>query len=375
MAKRRRKKKRTGKKILFFIEFLVLIGMLGVLYFVLKSDKIEKDTSFGEDEETLAINDELTEMQEQASEDGGEWNMSGYTTVALFGIDARDNSLGKGNRSDTIIIASINEDNGDVNLCSVYRDTYINLGNDTYNKANAAYSQGGPEQAIQMLNSALDLDIKDYATVNFNALIDTIDALGGVEIDVHEDEIVHLNSYQISMVGKEDGKNEFGEIKYVANEGVDYIPVKSSGLQTLNGLQATAYCRIRYVGDDFMRTTRQRTVLSECANKAKKADIGTLNSVIDKVFPEAKTSLTTAELAAYAARATKYNIAESAGFPFDNVTGKMGKAGSCVVAVDFANNVKQLHTILYGEDSYTPTSKVREISDRVAADKATYLGN
>ena len=378
MAARRRKKKKnkTVKIVLFVIEFLVLIGLLGVLYMVLKTDQIQQveiDTEGSTEEEVLQINDELDQMQTQASESGEEWNMSGYKTVALFGVDARNNSLGKGNRADTMIIASINEETGDVRLCSVYRDTYINLGNDTYNKANAAYAQGGPEQAIQMLNTSLDLDITDYGTVNFNALIDALDALGGVDIDVKESEIIHLNNYQISMVGKEDGLNEFGEKAYTATPGVDYTPVTSSGMQHLNGLQATAYCRIRYVGNDFERTERQRKVIEAAVGKIKSANPATLNSLIDSIFPKVMTSLTTTELIGYAADAAKYQIADSSGFPFEQETGTMGKAGSCVVATDFANNVKELHTFLYGEDSYTPTARVQEISGRIASDRATYL--
>lgn len=374
MARRRRKKKNlTGKIVLFVIEFLVLIGMLGVLYMVLKADQIQRDEVTSENVEALAINNELDQMQSQASESGEEWKMSGYKTVALFGVDARDKSLGKGNRADTMIIASINETTGEIKLCSVYRDTYINLGNDTYNKANAAYAQGGPEQAIQMLNTSLDLDITDYGTVNFTALADAIDALGGVDIDVKESEIVHLNNYQISIAGKEDGLNAFGEKAYKATPGVDYTPVKNAGMQHLNGLQATAYCRIRYVGNDFERTERQRKVIEASIDDIKRSNPATLNNVIDSVFPKIMTSLSNTELIGYATDAAKYSIVGSAGFPFEQVTGSMGKAGSCVVATDFAENVKELHTFLYGEDSYTPTARVQEISGRIASDRGKYL--
>lgn len=123
--------------------------------------------------------------------------MSGYRNVALFGVDARDKSLGKGNRTDTIIVASINETTKEVKLVSVYRDTYLNIGNDSYNKANSAYAKGGPLQAINMLNMNLDLNITDYVTVGWAGVADTIDALGGVEIDVDESEINHLNNYQV----------------------------------------------------------------------------------------------------------------------------------------------------------------------------------
>lgn len=104
--------------------------------------------------------------------------MQGYRNIALFGVDSQEGSLGKGTRSDTIIIASINQDTGDVKLVSVFRDTYLNLGNDNYNKCNAAYAKGGPEQAIMMLNKNLDMNITDYVTVGFDGLIEVIDALG-----------------------------------------------------------------------------------------------------------------------------------------------------------------------------------------------------
>ena len=372
-SRRSRRKKTKLKIFLFVLEFIVLFIMLGVVYVILKSDKIEKDETIDQTNAALQINDELSEMMEQAGETGQEWKMSEYTTVALFGVDSRNGQLGKGNRSDTIIIAGINESTGEVKLVSVYRDTYCNIGNDTYNKANAAYAQGGPEQAIQMLNTCLDLDIKDYATVDFYALIDAIDILGGVEIDVREEEIEHLNNYQISMAGKEDGLNAFGEVAYTATPGVDYTPVTKSGPQLLNGLQATAYCRIRYVGNDFERTNRQRTVLEQAAKKASKASLSTLNTAIDRIFPKVKTSLTTAQLAAYASKAAMYSVTGGEGFPFNQVTGTMGKAGSCVVSDDFAADVKQFHTFMYGEDAYTPTARVQEISARVASDRAKYL--
>ena len=373
-TRRSKRRKKNLKIAIFILEFVVLFIMLGVVYFILKSDKIEKDETIVQTNAALQINDELGEMQEQASEAGEEWNMSGYTTVALFGVDSRNGNLGKGNRTDTMIIAGINENTGEVKLVSVYRDTYCNIGNDTYNKANAAYAQGGPEQAIQMLNTCLDLDIKDYATVDFYALIDAIDVLGGVEIDVKEEEIEHLNNYQISMVGKEDGLNAFGEMSYKATPGTDYTPVTSPGPQLLNGLQATAYCRIRYVGNDFERTNRQRTVLEQAAKKASKASLATLNTAIDKIFPKVKTSLTTAQLAAYASKAAMYSVTGGEGFPFHQVTGTMGRAGSCVISDDFAADVKQFHTFMYGEDAYAPTARVQEISARVAADRAKYLG-
>ena len=274
-VKRKKKKSKRGSKriILFIVEMVVLVILLIVLYGALKVDKVDK---IAIDKEDIVVNEHVVNNVE----------LKGYRNIALFGVDSRDKSLGKGNRTDTIMIASLNEDTKEVKLLSIYRDTYLNLGNDRYNKCNGAYFQGGPEQAINMLNMNLDLNIEDYITIGFTGLIEVIDAIGGVEINILEEEIRHLNNYQISMVGTSTDGTTF-----VAEEGKDYIPVTTAGPQLLNGLQATAYCRIRYVGDDFMRTQRQRDVLSLVLEKAKTVNPATLNKILDKVLPNVSTSL------------------------------------------------------------------------------------
>ena len=351
-SKSKRARRRKKRIALFVMELLVLIVMAGVLFFVMKWDKIQKDDL---QESDIYVNEGVT-AQENASEDT--WNMKGYKNIALFGVDAGET------RTDSIIIASLNQDTGDIKLCSVYRDTYLNLGNDTYNKANSAYAHGGAEQAIKMLNMNLDMTIDDYIAVNFQALEDVINDLGGVEINVEDAEISFLNDYQTSIVQGIGGGKATGE---------KITKVTSSGMQTLNGLQATAYCRIRYTkGDDFRRTERQREVLTQIANKAKKADLATLNKVIDDVFPECKTSFSAAEFAEYAADAASFNIADTSGFPFERVTGDMGKAGSCVVAENLTQNVIELHQFLFGDSDYAPTDTVNEISQKVAADKQSH---
>ncbi len=163
---KRRKKKKQRKIILLVVEVCVLLLLVGVFWFFHSTTKTQK----------VKINEEDIVINESVQENEG---MKGYRNIALFGVDSRDGSLGKGNRTDTIIICSINEDTGDIRLCSVYRDTYLNLGNDSYNKCNAAYAKGGPEQAINMLNMNLDLNITDYVTVGFEGLIKTIDDLDG----------------------------------------------------------------------------------------------------------------------------------------------------------------------------------------------------
>ncbi len=350
-AKEKARKKRT-KIFLFIIEIFILIIMGVVLYGVLKVEKVGKVDLPKED---IVINPEVEEKIETT--------MRGYRNIALFGVDSTTGALTKNTRSDTIMIASINLDTGECRLVSVYRDTYLNLSNDSYNKCNAAYAKGGPMQAINMLNMNLDMNITDFVTVGFAGLSDTIDALGGIMIDVDEAELKHINNYQICMA--EDLKRS-------------YTPVTSTGYQLLDGLQATAYCRIRYTaGDDFKRAERQREVLMAIAEKAKTASPSTLNSVANAIFDEEEiyTSLDVTEILELLGEITRYEIVDQAGFPADNMrtTGTIGSKGSCVVPLSLADNVQWLHEFLFKDEAYTPSDAVLEYSEKVRSDTSGYL--
>lgn len=347
MSKKRKARKRR-RIIMFTVEMVALVVLGVVLWAVLKQTSMQK---INVNEEDIVINDTVESNTA----------MKGFRNIALFGIDARDDNLGKGNRSDTIMIASINLDSGEVKICSVYRDTYMNLGNDKYSKCNAAYANGGPEQAISMLNMNLDMNITNYVSIGFNGLIDVIDSLGGVEIDVKEEEIKHLNNYQSSMYSTE-SKERLTD---------DYVKVTQPGLQTLNGMQATAYCRIRATaGDDFKRAERQRTVLLACLDKARNASVTTLSSTLDSVLPHVATNLDTAEMLSVLKDLASYQVVATDGFPFETnrVTGKVGKAGSCVIPTSLEDNVVLLHKFFFAQEEYTPSPSVKSYSARVSSD-------
>ena len=269
-AKAKAKKKR--KRILLFMgEVVVLAVMLLVLWGVTKTEKV----GYLEiPEEEITVNESVSEEQLEV--------MKGYRNVALFGVDSTTGALTKNTRSDTIMIASINLDTKEIRLVSVYRDTFMNLGNDKYNKCNGAYAAGGPKQAISMLNANLDMNIKDFVTIGFAGLIDTINALGGIPMDITNEEIHYLNDYQYCIA--EDLKRQ-------------NTPVSSAGMQTLDGMQATGYCRIRYTkGDDFRRTERQRNVLKAIMEKSKEASVPQLVEIANDVFDEVYTSLGITEI-------------------------------------------------------------------------------
>lgn len=299
--------------------------------------------------DTVKLDADKLNISEEARERG-----TGYLNVALFGVDSRDNELGEGTRSDTIMIASLNRETLEVKISSVYRDTLLQQSDGTLNKANAAYAYGGPEGAVAMLNENLDMDIEHYVTVNFNALIDVIDAVGGVEIDVQQEEISYINGYATEII-KVTGKDSMG--------------VMEPGLQTLNGVQATAYSRIRYTaGDDFKRAERQREVLTKVIEKLQGASLSQINKIIDKVFPEVSTNFTLTEILDYALDAFDYKLGETTGFPFDKSTDTLNNIGSVVIPVTLESNVQQLHEFFFGtEDGYTPSSTVSTISGNIVA--------
>ncbi len=301
---------------------------------------------------TVDLDTDALNISEQATE-----TQTGYLNVALFGLDGRETDPEMGARSDTIIIASLNRETGEVKMSSIYRDTLLQQKDGTYNKANAAYSFGGAEDAIAMLNKNLDMDIEKYVTVDFAALVDVIDAVGGVEIDVTEEEIPYLNNYAVEVI---------------KNTGVDSAPVTQPGKQLLNGVQATGYARIRYTkGDDFKRAERQRAVIEQIVKKMQASNLRTINKIIDKVFSKVETNFTMTEILAYAKNAMSYKLAESQGFPSDNTTPTLTGIGSSVVPNTLESNVIALHKYFFGDDGYTPSSTVKTISSEIESKAAS----
>lgn len=349
-SKKAQAKKQRRRIILFVVEIMILLVAVVVLYGVLAGTGSGKMVI---EEDDIIINEKVQEAQETT--------MKGYRNIALFGVDSTTGALTKNTRSDTIMIASINQDTGECKLVSVYRDTYLNLSNDSYNKCNAAYAKGGPEQAINMLNMNLDMNITDFVTVGFAGLTDSIDALGGVMIDVDDSEISHLNNYQLCIA--EDLKRS-------------YTPVESTGYQLLDGLQATGYCRIRYTaGDDFKRAERQREVLLAVADQAKKANLTTLTETANSVFDEVYTSLDLSEIVDMLGNVGSYYISDHSGFPQEEMraTGTIGSKGSCVIPLSLEDNVKWLHQFLFDDSSYEPSSTVKECSQKIYEETNGYL--
>lgn len=347
--------------ILFAVEIIIILIMIAVLYVVMNRTS-EGPKVVNLDPEKLAIPNEVIE---KAEEEGG--TMHGYMNIALFGLDAQTEAqLYKGSRSDSIMIASVNLDTGDIKLVSVYRDSYLNIGpwrgeSEYYWKCNTAYVAGGAEQAVRMLNMNLDMNITDFVAVGYKGLSSVIDGLGGVYIDVQPEEVSHLNNYQI-------------DVSSVLKE--DYTPVKESGYQLLNGLQATAYCRIRATaGDDFKRTARQRTVIKAIEEQAKKTDLTTLTKVFNDCIGDIYTSIDSGDILKLLGKIADYRITEEGGFPTEELrtTGNIGAKGSCVIPQDLEANVVWLHQFLFDDTDYQVTESIKEYQAVIEAETGRYL--
>ncbi len=336
MARGRKKRFRWLK---FLLEVVILLLLAVGLFVAAKYVKIGRSEISKKDiEKNESISaDELEKMAE-------------YTNIAFFGVDSRSSQLESGTNSDTIMICSIDNSTREVKLASVYRDTYLDTTDGEYRKCTEVYSIGGAQQAINMLNKNLDLNITDYVTVNFEAMVEAVDLFDGVDISLSEGEVELLNDYLVE------------EREVLGRECED---VSGPGMQHLNGMQALAYSRIRYIGLDYERTERQRSVLTQVFDKAKASDPVTLNQAVDTLFPMTSTSLSALELLKLASSAGDFQISETEGFPFEKTTALISGA-DCVVAVDLAANVSELHSFLYGTENYVPSQTVQEISDTIA---------
>lgn len=338
-AREKRRAKKRKRALVLGLEMIILLLLLGTAYVMAKYDKIQQ----------VVIDSDNININEGAKKEG-------YTTIAFFGGDSREGQLGKGTHADTIIIASIDNASKEIRMVSVYRDTLLKQEDGSYNKANSAYFVGGPEEAINMLNTNLDLDIEDYVTVDFKAMVDTIDLLGGIDIDIQEEEVQYMNEF-------------LQETADVAGTEANFI--EHSGEQHLDGAQAVTYARIRSTaGGDYTRTERQRTVIQKMFEKGVKTNIGTINDIIDTVFEQVSTSFSLKEALTLASDITNYKLGESAGFPFDKKDGVMYKnVGSVAVPLGLTENVEQLHEFLYPkEESREVSGTVQDISDNI-----TYL--
>ena len=318
------KKKRSGLKI-FGITVLVLIIILAILVgsiFWYINNKLNKMQTVEIDESDLAVSTEVEE------------NLEEYRNIAIFGIDSRQDTYSKGNRSDCIIIATINNKTKEVKLTSVYRDTYVQIEGHGLDKITHAYSYGEAPLAIKTLNSNLDLNIKEFITVNFDAVKDIIDYIGGIQMTITSEEVSHISG------------------------------ISKAGTYNLTGEQALAYARIRYAtGGDYKRTERMRDVLTAVANKVKTMNVSQLNKLVDELLPKVYTNITASDVFSLFPSVASFNITESVGWPYETRGITLDRWYG--VPITLESNVKQLHQELFGEVDYEPSEFVKNVSNNI----------
>ena len=308
-----------GKIVLVLV--IILVMLVGSIFWFIYN-KLSKLQQVDLDQEDLGVSASVEE------------NLAQYRNIAIFGIDSRADSYDKGNRSDCIIIASINNVTKEVKLISVYRDTYVQIEGHGLDKITHAYSYGEVPLAIKTLNTNLDLNIKEFVTVNFDAVKDIINEIGGITIPITAEETAYL-------------------------EGID-----TAGTYNLTGEQALVYSRIRHAtGGDYKRTERMRDVLTAVANKLKTFNIGQLNSFVDAVLPKVYTNITASDIFSLLPNATSYRITQSIGWPYETEGKTLDRWYGIPVTLE--SNVTKLHQEIFNQKEYVATDTVKEISNSI----------
>ena len=315
-----KKKKHSGlKKFLIFILILLAI-FFGGLY--------------------LAVGVVYDQMNYEQNESvSGPLKENGVTSVLLIGSDSR--TSGTEGRSDAMILITISDRTKTVHMTSLLRDMYVEIPGYEGNRLNAAYAYGGPELLMETINQNLGTEVYHYAVVNFEAFANLVDAVGGVELELTNEEVQWVNAYL----------NEYNELRGMPME-TDYLDTSLSGNIHLNGAQALAYCRNRYIGTDFARTQRQRNVLSAVMKKLPGALITNPGGLINGLFPNLTTNLTQGEcmrLAMMAGKLLTYDIVQDS-LPLDGTYSNATIREMSVLQVDFDQNRAYIRKEIYGEE-------------------------
>ena len=336
---RKKKKMNKGLKIFLIILLIlfIIVAGLGVAGYTFVNGKRGKMQKENIDTTAVGISEETKQ------------ELKGYRNIALLGIDSRADDYGLGNRSDCMMIASINQETNEIKLISVYRDTYVYVmenGTKRLDKITHAYSYGGAQNTLKSLNEAMDLNITEFVTVNFDAVIAAVDSLGGVYIDIDKSEIKYVNDYI-------DATSE--------SSGVKSSHITHAGRQKLDGVQAVSYTRVRYTaGGDYKRTERMRTVVEAMLSKAKTLNVGQLNSFADTILPKIRTNISTSEIWGLIPKLASFKVTESIGWPYDTKGITLDRWYG--VPVTLQSNVERLHKEAFEQEDYEASDTVKEMS-------------
>lgn len=338
-VKTNKKKKGRWLKVLgtILLTIILILAILIGLAYMYITNKLSKMNTVQLDESQLGITAEASTK------------LAKYRNIAIFGVDSREDDYGKGNRSDCIIIASINNETKEVRLISVYRDTYVNIQGHGLDKITHAYSYGEAPLAINTLNTNLDLNISEFVTVNFDSVSDAVDELGGVTINIENEEIKYINDYidATAQITHKTAKH-----------------VTSAGRQTLDGVQAVAYSRIRYTaGGDYKRTERMRNVIEAMANKLKSKNIMEINNFMDEILPKVYTNISQKTIMSMIPDMMNYKVSTSIGWPYEVKGITLDRWYG--VPVTLESNVIKLHQELFDDPDYTLPESIKTTSNSI----------
>lgn len=336
-----KEQKKSSKKFIFTILIVIGVLMLGSTFII--KGYISKINRVAINKEKLNINsqsqnnnDDNKEIENKIDNSSISNNKKEIRNIALFGIDEPDGTRG---RSDSIIIMTLDTINNKIKLSSIIRDSYVTIPTkEKKDKLNHAYAYGGPELAISTINKNFNLDISEFVSVNFSSLPKIIDSIGGINIEITEDELEYINDYILNLNAINNGNSS---------------DIESIGMQKLDGNQALAYSRIRYTsGGDFERSHRQRKVIVAMADKIKELPIYKYPKILNELLPLINTNISTSDLIMLTKEADLFkadNIEENR-FPQDEDGNGISIGG--VYYYDFNQEVtsKKIHEFIYGNN-------------------------
>lgn len=314
----KKKKKSKLKRFLLFLLMLILILGIGWYYVIGKL--------YGQ-----------MVYQEATALTGEPMKADGVTNILLIGNDSREN--GEDGRSDAMILLSVSNKTKTIHMTSLLRDMYVEIPGHDGNRLNAAYAYGGAELLMETIENNLDITVNRYALVNFQAFANLVDAVGGVDLELTNEEVQYVNGYLV-------------EYNMLTNrpEGTDYLDSSLSGMIHLNGSQALAYSRNRYLGTDFGRTERQRKVLAAVIQGAPKALLTNPKELIEGILPNLTTNLTQGEcfeLSIMAPKLLTYDIIQGS-IPIEGSYKNATIRKMSVLEVDWEANKAYIQENIYG---------------------------
>lgn len=303
-------------------------------------------------EEEKHRKDNFENYEDDKAADDKSKKMKGSQDVVMFGVDSRTGELGAGTRSDSIMIAHIDHDQKVIKIASIYRDTMVSIEGHGYEKITHAHSYGGPELALQTVNTNFDLNAENYVTLNFNSVGNLIDEIGTVEMDITEEEVQYINSYIDEVNG---------------TRGTNSSHITEPGIYQLDGTQAVAYSRIRYTeGGDYKRAERQRTILLKTFEQVKKLSYDEKLDAINLMMGNINTDFSTTEIMELLEAFSKYEMNETTAYPQVFYGGSVEGAWVEVPCTLVDMNTG-LHEFLYGEQNYVPSAAVNSISETLSS--------